>query len=86
MEAAHEACWLECLYDKLGYPQKFPIIIKGDNDGSIAMAKNQQFHNRTKHIAIRWHWVRDLVKQQLINIETCQDPQQTANVLTKGLP
>ena len=44
-EAAREACWLRNLYDQIGYPQKYPTIIKGDNDGSIAMAKNQQFHN-----------------------------------------
>ena len=85
-EAAREACWLKCLYEELGYLQKSPIIIKGDNDGSIAMAKNQQFHNRSKHIAIRWHWLRDLVEEQLIDIETCRDPQQTADILTKGLP
>ena len=47
LEAAREACWLNCLYEELGYLQKSPIIIKGDNDGSIAMAKNQQFHNRS---------------------------------------
>ena len=85
-EASREACWLTNLYEELGYSQKSPIIIKGDNNGSIAMAKNQQFHSRSKHIAIRWHWVRDLVEQQLINIETCRDPQQTADVLTKALP
>ena len=85
-EAAREACWLRNLYEEIGYPQESPTIIKGDNDGSIAMAKNQQFHNRSKHIAIRWHWVRDLVEQQLIDIETCRDPQQTADVLTKALP
>ena len=50
------------------------------------MAKNQQFHNRSKHIAIRWHWVRDLVDEKIIDIKTCRDPQQTADVLTKALP
>ena len=85
-EAAREACWLRNLYNELGVLQKFPIVIKGDNDGSIAMAKNQQFHNRSKHIAIRWHWVRDLVEEKLIDIKTCRDPQQTADVLTKALP
>ena len=69
-EAAHKACWLRNLYQEIGYAPESPIIIKGDNDGSIAMAKNQQFHSRSKHIAIRWHWVRDLVEQKLIDIET----------------
>lgn len=85
-EAARETCWLRNLYDELGYTQKYPMVIRGDNDGSIAMAKNHQFHSRSKHVAIRWHWVRDLVEQELIDIETCRDPQQTADVLTKALP
>ena len=84
-EAAREACWLKYLYEELGYLQQSPIIIKGDNDGSIAMARNQQFHNRSKHITIRWHWLRDLV-EELIDIEACRDPQQTADILTKDLP
>lgn len=84
-EAAREACWLRNLYEELGYSQKFPITIKGDNDGSIAMAKNPQFHSRSKHVAIRWHWVRELVEKGNVRIETCRDPQQTADVLTKAL-
>ena len=85
-EAAREACWLRNLFEELGYPQEYPTLIKGDNDGSISMAKNQQFHNRSKHIAIRWHWVRELVENNLVTIENCRDPQQTADILTKALP
>jgi len=84
-EAACEACWLRNLFDELGYPQEHPMLIKGDNDGLISMAKNQQFHNRSKHIAIRWHWVRELIEQNLVTIENCRDPEQTADVLTKAL-
>ena len=86
LEATREFFWLRNLYEELGYPQQYPTTIKGDNDGSIAMAKNQQFHSRSKHIAIQWHWVRDLVEQKIVEIETCRDPQQTADVLTKALP
>ena len=85
-EAGREACWLRNLFEELGYPQENPILIKGDNDSSISMAKNQQFHSRSKHIAIRWHWVRELIEQGLITIESCRDPQQTADILTKALP
>ena len=85
-KAAREACWLRNLFEELGYPQESPTVIKGNNDGSIAMAKNQQFHSRSKHIAIQWHWVRELVEKGLIAIENCRDPQQTADILTKALP
>ena len=60
--------------------------ILGDNDGSIAMARNPQFHKRTKHVDIQWHWVCELVSNGLINIVNCRDPQQTADILTKQVP
>ena len=84
-EAGREVCWLRSLYEELGQKQKYPTLIKGDNDSSIAMARNPQFHKWSKHIDIRWHWVHDLNEQKVIEIESCRDPEQTADVLTKGL-
>ena len=53
-EASCEACWLRNLYTELGLLQEdVPTQIQGDNDGSIAMARNPQFHKRSKHIDIR---------------------------------
>ena len=46
-EAGREICWLRNLYEELGYKQKYPSLLKGDNDGSIAMARNPQFHKRS---------------------------------------
>ena len=51
-EAGREASWLRNLYGELGFPQTFPTIIKGDNEGSICMTHDPQFHARSKHIAI----------------------------------
>ena len=84
-EAAREACWLRSLFSELGFPQTRPTIIRGDNNRAIAMAKNPQFHKRAKHIAIKWHWICDLVKQGEIEIELIRDPEQTADILTKAL-
>lgn len=84
-EAGREACWLRNLYEELGQKQNEPTLIKGDNDGSIAMARNPQFHKQSKHIDIRWHWVRNLTEEKEIKIESCRDPEQTADVLTKAL-
>ena len=84
-EAGREACWLRNLYDELGYKQNNPMLIKGDNDGSIMMARNPQFHKRSKHIDTQWHWIRDLVERNVVKIESCQDPDQTADILTKAL-
>jgi hypothetical protein len=85
-EAGREATWLRNLYDELGFTQDNPTIIKGDNEGSVILTQNPQFHQRSKHIAIRHHWVRDLVTNKIIDIQNCRDPEQTADVLTKALP
>jgi hypothetical protein len=85
-EAGREATWLRNLYEELGFTQEFPTIIKGDNEGSVILTQNPQFHQRSKHIAIRHHWVRDLVANKIIDIQNCRDPEQTADILTKALP
>ena len=85
-EAGREATWLRNLYNELGFPQQSATVIKGDNDGSVILANNPQFHQRSKHIAIRHHWVRNLVVDKVLSIENCRDPEQTADVLTKALP
>ena len=84
-DAGREACWLRNLYGELGFPQLAPTTIKGDNEGSVVLTQNPQFHQHSKHIAIREHWVRDLVKDKVINIIDCRDPEQTADILTKAL-
>ena len=84
-EVAREASWLRNLYEELGYPQTYPTTIRDDNNGSIAMARNPQFHQQSKHITIQWHLIRDLVSDNVLTIEECRDPEQTADVLTKPL-
>ena len=85
-EASREACWLRNLYTELGLLREdVPTLIRGDNDGSIAMAHNPQFHKHSKHIDIRWHWIQELVEEGMIKIGSCQDPEQPADMLTKVL-
>jgi hypothetical protein len=47
-KAGREACWLRSLFEELGLKQQHPTLIKGDNEGSIAMIKNPQFHKQSK--------------------------------------
>jgi hypothetical protein len=81
-EAAREACWLRNLYEELGYAQNYPTLLKGDNNGSIAMARNPQFHQRSKHIAIKWHLIRELITDGILTIENCRDPDIRKNCKT----
>jgi hypothetical protein len=52
----------------------------------MAMTKNPQFHQRSKHINIRYHWIRKYVEDKIFEIHSIRDPQQTANILTKPIP
>ena len=84
-EAGCEVCWLKNLFMELGYSQNSLILIKGDNNGSIMMAHNPQLNSQSKHIDICCHWVCELVEYGILTIESCCDPEQTANALTKAL-
>ena len=65
--------------------QYAPMTLQGDNKGSIAMAKKPQFHQCSKHIDLKYHWIHSKVLKNTIKLESCQDPDQTVDVLTKVL-
>jgi len=60
-ETAREARWLRSLFKELGFEQVLPTEIRGNNEGSIAMSKNPQFHKRAKHIGVHYHSIREQV-------------------------
>ena len=85
-EAGKEASWLRNLHHQLGLTQEEPTTIMCDNTGAIEIAKNPVYHNRTKHIELHYHWVREIVEKGRLYPEFCTTMKQTANVLTKALP
>src|SRR6266850_2381147 len=85
-ESAREACWLRSLFGELGYKLVEATEIFSDNEGAVAMAKNPQFHQRAKHIEIKHHSIRQMVKRNKVKAQSCQGHRQTADVLTKALP
>ena len=49
------------------------------------MAKNPQFHGRTKHIAIKYHFIREQVSSGKLELKYCKTNDMIADMLTKGL-
>ena len=49
------------------------------------MAKNPQFHGHTKHIEIKYHFIRELVSNGVVQLKYCPTEEMTADMLTKGL-
>jgi hypothetical protein len=65
--------------------QPSTTIIFNDNQGAGQLSKNQVFHNRTKHVDIRHHFIREAVGRGDIKVEYLPTDQMPADVLTKGL-
>ena len=83
--AAQEAVWMRELNSDLGNQQSQPILIFEDNQSAIAMAKNPQFHKRSKHINIKYHYVREQVGKGTIVVKYCPTEDMLADLLTKGI-
>ena len=82
-----EAIWLNRLLAELQShtePLK-PATLYEDNQSAICMTKNPQFHGRCKHIAIKYHFIRDEAKKGTINLQYCRTDKMIADILTKGL-
>uniref|UniRef100_A0AAV1TL57 Copia protein n=1 Tax=Peronospora matthiolae TaxID=2874970 RepID=A0AAV1TL57_9STRA len=56
-----------------------------DNQGSIALAKNPEFHKRTKHIDIRYHFVREKVESGEVVLEYCPTQDMLVDMMTKPI-
>jgi hypothetical protein len=63
-----------------------PQVILVDNQGAIKLSKNPQHHNRTKHIDIKYHFVRDSYQKGLIELIHIPTSEMVADILTKALP
>ena len=62
-----------------------PGIIYEDNEGAIFLAKNQQVGMRTKHIDVKYHFIRDLVQDNYLDIRYVRSEEHYAGVLTKNV-
>ena len=83
--AAKEALWLRRLLTELGMPMISPTTLHIDNQSAIAIARNPEFHDRTKHIEVRYHFLRLLVENEQIAPTYLPTGEQIADALTKGL-
>ena len=81
-----EAVWLRRLLSDLNTCPEKPTVLKEDNQGSIAIAKNPISHSCTKYIDIRYHYMREATQNHSIDLEYCPTELMVADLLTKPLP
>ena len=79
---AQEVIFLRQLFTNLGEPVQGPTPMYEDNEGCEALATNGITSAKTKHIDIRHHFVRDLVKSKAIEIVLISTSEMLADILT----
>ena len=81
-----EVEYLFMLLKSLHFKPKQPVRILEDNQSAIAMTAGCINHKRSKHITLRYHYIRQLVKMQIITVQYQPGIVQPADLLTKPLP
>ena len=84
--AAKEALCLRSLIRELFAPFDEPTMLFSDNQSAIALTKDHQYHTRTKHIDIRFHFIRWVVENGKTRLIYCPTANMVADTLKKALP
>jgi hypothetical protein len=77
--------WLRKLLSDLFSSEIEPTVIHCDNQNCVKLIENSVFHDRSKHIEMRYYYVRDMVQKNVINIQYVLIAEQTTNIFTKPL-
>ncbi|RDX80732.1 hypothetical protein CR513_38687, partial [Mucuna pruriens] len=82
---ACQCIWIQKVLKKLGLKEQKNTRILCDNNSTIQLSKNPMFHGRSKHIDIKFHFLRDLVKDEIIKLSYCSSHIKVADIMTKPL-
>jgi hypothetical protein len=85
MGAECQAIWVSHLMEEMMGVKLAALIIKMDNQSAISLSKNPVLHDRSKHIKIRYHFIRECVEHGEIHLEFVGTHDQLADILTKPL-
>ncbi|XP_061989507.1 uncharacterized mitochondrial protein AtMg00810-like [Rosa rugosa] len=83
--AGCQVLWLRGVMESLQHNQSTPTTLFCNNSSTISVAKDPVLHGRTKHIRMRYHFVRELVNRGVIEVKYCKTDDQMADVFTKAL-
>ena len=85
-DSCKEAVWLKSFLTEIGEIDIKPVEIRCDNQSAIRLIHNPEFHQRTKHIDVRYHFVRQLQEDGAIDAVYVSSREQKADLFTKSLP
>jgi len=84
-DACQEVLWLIKLLQDFQENVQLPVKMYEDNQSCIKLANNQKFSKRSKHIDTKYHFIKDLSKDDKISLEYCPSENMIADMLTKEL-
>lgn len=84
--ASNEIIWLRRLLREFGVFLNGPTPLHANNTSAISIAKNMIFHERTKHIEVDCHFIRQCVVKGTIQLPQVSSEHQLADLFTKAMP
>ena len=84
--AAKQALWLRNLLGEITGTEPKAVSLYVDNSSAIALMKNPVFHGRSKHIDVKFHFIRECVEREQIVVKKIHTLEQKADALTKPMP
>jgi hypothetical protein len=94
--ATRELIWILQFLKELGFPAQsttnvfgnaansLPTLL-GDNQGALALARNPVHHKRTKHIDVKYHFIREQLAKKILSLVYCPSQKNVADIMTKPL-
>ena len=80
-----QAMWLGYILGELNLVKEDPISIYVDNKSAISLAKNPVSHSQSKHINIKYHFLREQVNDKIVEFVHCKTEENLADIFTKPL-
>jgi hypothetical protein len=83
--AVHEVVWLrKFLADLFGHEMD-STVIHCDNQSCVKLSENPMFNDKSKHIEIKYHYIRDMVQRKEVHVKYLSTHEEVADVFTKPL-
>jgi len=84
-DCSRQMVWYKSLLTEIGFEME-PLPIAGDNQGAIFLSQNAVVEKRSKHIDIRYHFIRQCVREKKVEIFFIEGSRNPADLFTKNLP
>lgn len=84
-QCVKELIWLRQLFNEI-LTKPMTVTLFMDNQSAIRLVKNPEFHKRSKHIDIRYHFIREKYEENLFKLEYISTNNMLADIFTKALP